>query len=413
MKKFVLLGSLYLSQFMPFWFLSQALPVLLREGGMSLEAIGLLPLVTIAIAFKFLWSPLIDRYSFRRWGHYRFWIIFFQLWVVAITVACSQLDLETQLPLLLLGLSLLGIGCASQDIAADALAMGLLEPQERGMGNVVQGIGGSLGRMVGGGGMLILLNRWGWTPSLLMLAAMMVLSLIPVLLHREPRRKITNSTSHTRAFGLQEYLKTFQRFGHRPGMVSWLVILGLYAAGHNLSATMLRPLLVDVGLSLADIGSLLGIFGTATTMLGTLTAGLLIARWGRRRSLLISNAIALVGVCAYFLPTFGLTQLPVLYAVIGIPFFALGMVSTTAFTIMMDKSRLEMAGTDYTIQTSLIAVGGIVSAALSGVLASAIGYRGVFTVSILLLLGCIALVAKKFTPVNHPLPRQLSRLDAP
>lgn len=151
LRKFGLLGSLYLSQFMPFWFLSQALPVLLRQQGMSLEAIGLLPLVAVAVTFKFLWSPLIDRYSYTRWGHYRFWIIFFQLWVVAITVVCSLLDLETQLPLILLGLALIGTGCASQDIATDALAVRLLEPQERGIGNAVQGIGGAIGRMIGGG----------------------------------------------------------------------------------------------------------------------------------------------------------------------------------------------------------------------------------------------------------------------
>ncbi|MEM6592759.1 MAG: MFS transporter, partial [Cyanobacteria bacterium P01_C01_bin.73] len=108
LKKFGLLGSLYLSQFLPFWFLYEALPVLLRQQGLSLKAIGLLPLVAIAMTFKFLWAPLIDRYSMARWGHYRFWIIFFQLWVVAITLLCSGLSLELQLPVILIGLALIG-----------------------------------------------------------------------------------------------------------------------------------------------------------------------------------------------------------------------------------------------------------------------------------------------------------------
>jgi len=74
---------------------------------------------------------------------------------------------------------------ASQDIATDAVAVGLLEPKERGLGNAVQSVGGSLGGAIGGGGMLILLNNWGWRNSLLTLALIMIVTLIPVLLHRE------------------------------------------------------------------------------------------------------------------------------------------------------------------------------------------------------------------------------------
>jgi len=400
LKKFGLLGSLYLSQFMPFWFLYQALPVLLRQRGMSLEAIGLLPLLVISVSLKFLWAPLIDRYSFSRWGHYRFWIIFFQLWVVSITALCSLLNLETQLPLILVGLALLAVGCASQDIATDALALRLLEPKERGFGNAIQGIGGSLGMMIGGGGMLILLNRWGWTASLLALAAVMVIALIPVLYYREPRQGIflLPETKLAKAGGWLAYFNIFIQFCRRPGIGLWLLILGLYAAAHNLSATMFRPLLVDMGLSLSDIGSLLGIFGTGMTMLGALSAGLFIPKWGRKRSLITAVSLSLVGLLSYFLPTFGLTHLPVLYVIVSFAFFSLGMMSTTSFTIMMDKSRPEVAGTDYTIQASIIGLGGILSAALSGVLAAAIGYQGVFATSILLLLSCMALIVNKITP---------------
>ena len=68
---------------------------------------------------------------------------------------------------------------------------------------------------------------------------------------------------------------------------------------------------------------------------------------------------------------------------------------TASFTIKMDKSRLETAGTDYTIQASLIGLGGILSATLSGFLADIVGYRGVFATSILLLLIYLALVTKR------------------
>ncbi|MEM9484749.1 MAG: MFS transporter [Cyanobacteria bacterium P01_F01_bin.116] len=391
LQKFTLLGSLYLSQFMPFWFLFQALPILLRQQGMSLDAIGLLPLVAIAITFKFLWSPLIDRYSYGRWGHYRFWIIFFQLLVVAITVVCSLLNLATQLPLILISLALMGACCASQDIATDALAVRLLAPHERGMGNAVQAVGGALGRMISGGGMLILLNRWGWSSSLLSLAAVMAIALVPILVYREPHREPVSTSGK---FGLRDYCKIFIRFIKRPGMVIWLLVLGLYAASYNLSATMFTPLLVDAGLSTADIGSLLGIFGTGVTILGALLAGRLMPKLGRKGTLLTASAASLVGILLYCLPTFGLIQLPVLYGIVGFAFISSGMLVTTALTIMMDKSRAEMAGTDYTLQTSLIGVGSVLSAAVSGLLAETVGYRGVFVLSSALSVVCLALIAR-------------------
>jgi MFS family permease len=396
LKKLGLLGSLYVSQFMPFWFLFQALPVLLRQKGLSLEAIGFLPLITLPVTLKFLWSPLIDRYGFTRWGHYRFWIILFQLLVVGITIICSVLSIETHLPLVLIGLTLIAVACSSQDIATDALALGLLKPEERGFGNAVQAIGGSLGSMIGGGGMLILLNRWGWTASLLTLAAMMLVALIPVLLHREKlsRPAINGADRSAQFINLRSYFKIFLQFCQRPGIRTWLLILALYTAGHNLSATMFRPLLVDLGLSLEDVGWLLGIFGTMINIFGALVAGILITKVGRKRSLLTASSLATIGALSYFLPTFGFTQLPVLYFIVSMTFFSLGMMVATSFTIMMDKSRQSMAGTDYSLQASIIPLGSIIAAVFSGVIAGAIGYRGVFTLSVVLILCCILLIAK-------------------
>lgn len=218
----------------------------------------------------------------------------------------------------------------------------------------------------------------------------MVVALIPVLVYREPRREIVSS-----ALGPRSYVKIFLKFVQRPNMGLWLLVLGLYAAAHNLSATMFTPLLVDSGLSMADIGSLLGVFGTGMSIVGTLSASVLIGKLGRKGTLLTASAIALVGILFYFLPTFGFTQRPVLYSIVSFAFFSLGMVGTTAFTIMMDKSRREMVGTDYTLQTSLISIGGVLSAAVSGVLAEAVGYRGVFTLSGVLGLGCLILITKE------------------
>ncbi|MGI0485834.1 MFS transporter [Pantanalinema rosaneae CENA516] len=397
--KLGLLGSLYLSQSMPFLFLYQALPVVLRQEGLSLTAIGLLPLVILPITLKFLWSPLIDRYSVTALGHYRFWIIALQSLVALVTACCSWLNVETQLPIVLISMMLIAIGCASQDIATDALALGLLAPHERGWGNAVQSIGGSLGSMIGGGGMLILLSRWGWRFSLLTLSGLMLVALIPVLLHQEqprPARQPSRKTRHP----LRNYFRIFLQFCQRPGMKVWLSILLLYNFGYSFAITMFRPLLVDLGLSLAEVGWLLGILGTIAVIFGSLMAGWLIPSWGRQRSLLIASSLSVIGILAYLLPTFGFTQLPVLYGIVGATSFSLGIVVTTAFTIMMDKSNPQSAATDYAIQASLNTMGSLPAAIASGAIATAIGYRGVFIISAVIIGICVLLIARYLETSN-------------
>ncbi len=159
-------------------FLFQALPVFMRQQGVSLAAIGLFPLLGLPAILKFLWSPIIDRYGFTRWGHYRFWIICFQFLVACAVFVCAWLDIKHNFTALLLLALLIVLFCSSQDIATDALAVGLLEPYERGMGNGVQTSGGYLGAVIGGGGMLLLLNDWGGTVTLLTIAAIMLVALL-------------------------------------------------------------------------------------------------------------------------------------------------------------------------------------------------------------------------------------------
>lgn len=384
-KTLGLLGSLYVSQYIPLTFIYEALPAFFRQQGMSLEAIGLLPLVALPTIFKFLWAPAIDRYGFTRWGHYRFWIISFQGLVIASVAIAAELDLEGNLPLLLVAMFALCLWCASQDIATDALAVGVLEPQERGWGNGVQMSGNYLGAVIGGGGMLILLDWWGWRPSLLILAALMLFALLPILHFRESCGQKPDTS--------QFVLLDLVRFCRRSQMWRWLIVLALFTAGPMMANTMFRPLLVDIGLSMTDVGLLLGVASYAAGMVGAIAAGFLISRLGRRRSLLVFCSLRAVCVAAYLLPTLGATTLPVLYAIAMSSQFTSSMALTALFTVMMDKSEFTTAGTDFTLQTSLVYLGGILAAPFSGLAATGFKYEGAFLLAIAFSVGSVAAIA--------------------
>jgi MFS family permease len=284
----------------------------------------------------------------------------------------------------------LAISCAAtQDIATDALAVEMLDPSQRGLGNSIQGAGSYLGAILGGGGLLVLLDYWGWTGSLLVMALSVLLLMIPVLFHRE----------NVAAYASDQNLnwRLLVKFFHRPGMGRWILVLLTYMMGATIAHTMFRPLLVDLGLSLAQIGFMNGIIAYSAGLVGAIASGFLMKLLrGRKQALIIFGTLMAIAIAAFVIPTVGFTSLPVLYLVaIGFQ-FTYSMALIPMYTVMMDNSRLGMAGFDYTLQVSLVFVGSLIAGGMSGFIAEAIGYRGAFAVSAAIALASVIIVAKVF-----------------
>ena len=371
-KQLGLLGSLYTSQFIPNVFFTVAIPVYLRSLGVTLETIGLLSLLFIPWGLKFLWAPLVDRYGFTRWGHYRVWIFGTQSLAAALIVVCALFNLQEHLGLLIGLMLVIALLCATQDIATDALAVGLLPASDRGLVNGVQSIGGYLGSIIGAGGMLILLDRWDWTPTMLTLALIMIVSMLPLLtvqerLYRQPAEALSAS--------LWGYCgQQIKNFYQRPGMKAWLLVLLLYTIGGAMGHAMLRPLMVDLGFSLSEVGWLLGIASYATGILGAIAAIPCIYRLGRKQSLIIFAGLKALVLLAFLLPTVGTLTATGVYLVVLLFYLVMGLISTIMYTVFMDKSEQSVAGFDYSFQTSVTLFSEIGAAAMSGFLVTAMGY---------------------------------------
>jgi MFS family permease len=384
LDKLILLASLYTSQFIPTTFFLQALPVFMRQQNMSLDVIGFLGFLILPSGLKFLWSPLIDRYRIGNLGHYRGWIICFQLLLVAIILFSAFIDIQNNLIALLICMFLACLFSASQDIATDALAINLLEPQERGLGNAIQAGGNFFGAIIGGGGALILLEKVGWRYSLIAMSVLMLLNLIPTLLHQE--QAIAKSKLN------KSYFQTFVSFFSRPKILPWLFVVLLYMAGESITTTMIRPLLVDRGLSLSDIGWLLGIVSYSARIVLALVAGLMITRLGRRYSLILFGIVAALTTLLYIIPAMGVASLPVLYVVCILVSGTQSMAYTALLSAMMDKSDRSTAATDYTIQVSVMFLGGIAATVLSGIIAQQTGYTITFIISAVVSLFSVFLI---------------------
>jgi MFS transporter, PAT family, beta-lactamase induction signal transducer AmpG len=393
-SKLVLLATLYISQFIPTTFFIQALPVFMRQQNMSLDAIGFLGLLVIPSGLKFLWSPLIDHYRLGRLGHYRGWIICFQLLLTSTLFVNAFVDIQNNLTVLLICMFLACLFSSSQDIATDALAVNLLAPQERGLGNAIQSGGNVLGAVIGGGVMLILLEKVGWRYSLIAMSIFMLLNLVPILLYRE---QVTAKSKNLSFF--RSYFQPFVSFFSRSKMLSWLFVVFLYMTGDSVTSILIRPLLVDRGLSLSDIGWVLGIVSYSARIASALFAGVMIMRWGRKHSLIVFGIVAALTTLLYIVPAMGVASLPVLYAVCILVNATQSMAYTALLSAMMDKSERATAATDYTIQVSMMFLGGIAATILSGILAQRTGYTPTFLVSAAVSLLNVFFITKAYDSV--------------
>jgi PAT family beta-lactamase induction signal transducer AmpG len=180
-RLFTLLGALYFAQGLPFGFFTQALPVMLRKAGVSLEHIGLASLLALPWALKFLAAPMLDRTPSRRR-----WLLGLQAASTSLLVAAGTFDMTWLAPILVV-VFLVNLVAATQDIATDALAVDSLEPAHRGLANGLQVGAYRVGMIVGGGALLVAFDVIGWSGVFLVMAALTVLTTLPVLRWKEVR----------------------------------------------------------------------------------------------------------------------------------------------------------------------------------------------------------------------------------
>ena len=390
--KLGLLSTLYFSQGLPFGFFVQALPVLLREQGLSLPAISMTSLLALPWALKFAWAPRVDA-SPRR----KRWIVPLQWGSASVMFITAMLDPSKLLWAVLAAVFIANLLAATQDIATDGLAVDELDYEERGLGNGVQVAGYRVGMIVGGGLMLVIFDYTGWALTFGTIGVLLLVASIPILLRDEPPRERTLDDGEPMDW------RAILAIVKRPGMASWLLVLVLYKFGESLAGGMLRPYLVDLGMREAQIGWMLGAAGFTSGLLGALAGGWGAQKLGRRRALILFGALQTLGVTLYALAALGANELPMLYLFCIIEHFTGGLATAALFTMMMDRCQEHSGGTDYTVQASVVVLSTGLASSLSGFVAMKFGYAFHFwlggTLSILGLLAVIALLSRQ---KEHP-----------
>jgi MFS family permease len=372
--KILLLGSLYLAQGLPYGFFTQALPVLLRDAGYSLKAISATSLLFLPWALKFLWAPFVDHRGTRK-----SWLLPLQLAGVAGALVLAQIDVGTSLVLLLAAAFAFNLVAACQDIATDGLAVRILDSRERGLANGIQVGAYRIGMILGGGLLLWVFAKSGWTAMFLCMAAMLALTVLPVLPFREPPRAApAPDTGFSRlALGWMSRLRV-------PGLATFIVLICFYKFGDSMAASLVGPFLRDAGLSKETIALMKGTVGSISSLAGAGIGGWFAYRAGRRNAVLVCGLLQTASLLCYVAAAFGVGGIAMLWAGTVTEHLLGGMATVALFTLMMDASDPEHAGTDYTLLACAIVVAMGLANFTGAAIGDAFGYGAAFVAGFVL-----------------------------
>ena len=345
---------------LPLYLLLNLLPAWLRSEGVDLKTIGFFALIQFPYTWKFLWSPLLDRYAIPGFGRRRGWMLLTQIALFLVIGMLGSFNPHDQIwPILWLA-TLLAFLSATQDITVDAFRREILSDTELGLGNAVHVNAYRIAGLVPGSLSLILADHWPWHEVFWFTGTFMLPGMLMAWWVSEP--KIGGQPK-----SLREAVKEpFQEFWQRQGWQGAATVLGFiffYKLGDSLCTALATPFYLDMGFSKTDIGLIAKHAGLWPAVIGALFGGLWMLKLGINRALWLFGLVQLFSIFGFAwlasqgqFGTIGADERLALAGVIGLEAFGVGL-GTAAFVAFIARStHPAYTATQMALFTSLAAV---------------------------------------------------------
>ncbi|MGK5087301.1 AmpG family muropeptide MFS transporter [Bdellovibrionota bacterium FG-2] len=362
---------------MPLALTGATLQAWMKTENVDLTTIGLFSLVGLPYAFKFVWAPLMDRFVPPFWGRRRSWVLLSQFALV-LAIACLGFSDPVGHAFMTAFLAVIvSFFSASQDIVVDAYRTDLLGKKEQGPGAAIHIMGYRIAMLFSGAVALILADRLPWKMVYFIMAAAMGVGVLMSFLAPEPQEAPNPPKSLTDAI-----IFPFIEFFKRPGAVEILIFVVLYKLDVVIATALTTPFMMELGFTKTDIGAVTKGFGLVATILGTLTGGALMVRWGLRLSLWSFGIFqAVSGFSFAALATLG-HHYPMMVVSIAAENFCSGMGTAAFSAFLMRLCDKRFTATQFALLTSLMALTRIIGGAPTGFLAKSVGWPLYFMISV-------------------------------
>jgi PAT family beta-lactamase induction signal transducer AmpG len=384
---------------LPLYLLLNLLPAWLRTEGISLKAIGLFALIQFPYTWKFLWSPLLDRYTLPWLGRRRGWMLLTQLLLLGVIGTLGWFSPGNELQAIMALAALLAFASATQDIVLDAFRREILSDDELGLGNSVHVNAYRIAGLVPGSLSLILADHLPWGQVFAVTALFMLPGALMTLRVAEPAL-IGTAPKTLREAVVEPFHEFITRAGWREAALI-LAFIFLYKLGDSLCTALATPFYMDMGFSKSEIGLVAKNAGLWPAVIGGLLGGLWMVQLGINRALWVFGLVQLLSILGFAWmawlghnDTVGATQLAQLALVIGVEALGVGL-GTAAFVAFIARTtNPRYTATQLALFTSLAAVPRTFINASAGWLVEVLGWPGFFLLCFVLALPGMALLLR-------------------
>ncbi|WP_299391633.1 MFS transporter [Pelagibius sp.] len=434
------IGMLFLgfSAGLPFLLLFSTLSLWLRDAEVTRTAVGFFAWVGITFSIKVLWAPVVDHIPLP-WltavlGKRRSWMLIGQLGIVTGLLAIAIINLQAVMVvsmvdgdvemvapdrfwIVAVALAALWIAfwSATQDVAIDAYRIEAAPDDLQGGMAATYQLGYRIGLLAAGAGALYIAEFWPWQTAYLVMAALMLIGIVTVLVIREPESTRPAGTileeDHVVAFmAARDHLSLRQRrvlgwfygavgcpfgeFFRRNGKFALviLVFISVYRLSDITMGVMANVFYDDLGFSKLDIANVSKTFGIFVSIVGVMLGGVLVARYGIMRVLLLGAIlVASTNLLFAYLAIHG-KDIWLLAGTISADNLSAGIAGTAFIAYLSSLTNRHYTATQYALFSSLFTLFGKFVAGFSGVIVDAEGYVFFFVYASLLGIPAILLV---------------------
>jgi PAT family beta-lactamase induction signal transducer AmpG len=362
----------------PYAMIGATLTTRLAQDGIDKKTVTAFTLAFLVYNLKVFWAWIVDGVRIPllgRLGQRVSWLLLAGALVIAAVVNLALVDPSESIRATIIAAVLVGVAGATYDIVIDAYRIETLRPDQLGVGSGMSQYGWRIGSAAAGALALYVAARVGWEAAYLACVAFALPAMITGLVVGEPARHVVARGKRGLATAWTSIVGPFTEFLRRHG--AWLVLafVLVHKIGDTLALLTLRLLLNDLAYTNDEIAAYDVVFGFWAFLVGIFVGGILYAKLGLKRSVLL--ALVLMGVSNFsfaILAAAGHSNVG-LAAAIGFENFASGYGGVVVVAYFSALCNLQFTAAQYALISAAASVlGRLLTGGSAGALIQSMGY---------------------------------------